>query len=129
MDWPIFSRLDKFKALGNGKYVACCPAHQDKTPSLAIEDKGDRLVLHCFAGCGTDDILTATGLTWNDLFTDNWEAAKHRAFAEAQINPKVNRRDHALSVVQIAMEDIHKGRALTIEDRAAVKRALGVLDG
>lgn len=36
-----------------------CPAHQDRTPSLSIRAGRSRLLLHCFAGCDTSDILRA----------------------------------------------------------------------
>jgi len=34
----LLSRLEKVKPHGNGKYLACCPAHNDKSPSLAIRE-------------------------------------------------------------------------------------------
>jgi hypothetical protein len=47
---------------------ACCPAHEDTTPSLAIDPGDDKILLHCFAGCTAEDILHALGLTMADLF-------------------------------------------------------------
>jgi DNA primase len=36
----------------NGSWMACCPAHDDKTPSLSVMDGDDvAVVLKCFAGC------------------------------------------------------------------------------
>lgn len=53
------------------EWVVRCPAHNDKTPSLAIRegDNGTPL-FHCFAGCLPDDILAARGFTWNNVLTD-----------------------------------------------------------
>lgn len=43
-----------------GKGVACCPAHDDRTPSLSLADGADgRLLLHCHAGCDFRDIMGA----------------------------------------------------------------------
>jgi DNA primase len=53
---------------GKGKWMACCPAHQDKSPSLAINEAKDRILIHCFAGCGAEDIAAAIGLNISDLF-------------------------------------------------------------
>ena len=37
----------------NGRgWMACCPAHDDRTPSLSIADGAEgRILLTCFAGC------------------------------------------------------------------------------
>jgi hypothetical protein len=45
-----------------------CPAHHDQRPSLSITRAPDRWLLNCFAGCRTEAILHATGLTWADLY-------------------------------------------------------------
>lgn len=60
--------LRKFRAIGGGKYQACCPAHDDKGPSLAIREMDDgRILLHCFAGCEVPSILDACGMTFADI--------------------------------------------------------------
>lgn len=65
----ILSRLEKVKRTGNGKWLACCPSHQDKSPSLAItETESGTMLIHCFAGCGVDEVLGAVGLDAADLF-------------------------------------------------------------
>lgn len=64
----ILSKFDIRKSYGNN-YSAICPAHQDRNPSLSITDCGDKLLIHCFAGCSTDDVLDAVGLHFNQLFT------------------------------------------------------------
>jgi len=47
----ILPLLDKVKKKGDNSWVVCCPAHDDKSPSLAIREVDDRLLIHCFAGC------------------------------------------------------------------------------
>jgi hypothetical protein len=38
--------------LGEGRYLARCPAHDDRNPSLSIIDgRNGRPVFHCFGGC------------------------------------------------------------------------------
>jgi putative DNA primase/helicase len=64
----ILSRLQKVKKVGNG-WQACCPAHADRDPSLRIDEgKDGRVLLKCFAGCDTKDIVAALGLRMTDLF-------------------------------------------------------------
>lgn len=56
------------KRNGNG-FMACCPAHEDKTPSLSISEGEDGCVLlKCHAGCTIEKVLKAIGLKMGDLF-------------------------------------------------------------
>lgn len=53
----------------NGQYSARCPGHADKHNSLSVSVGTDgKILLNCHAGCSTDDILGAMGLTMRDLF-------------------------------------------------------------
>ena len=63
----LLNKLEKVARLGDGRYKALCPAHADKTPSLAIKEADGRLLLHCFAGCGTADVLASVGLSFSDV--------------------------------------------------------------
>lgn len=64
----LLQRLDKVKKTGRDKWQACCPAHDDKGPSLAVRETDDgRVLIHCFAGCGAAEILDAVGLDWSVL--------------------------------------------------------------
>jgi len=65
----LLSRLDKVKSAGVNKWKACCPAHDDKSPSLAISETSDGTVLlRCWTGCTAKQIVTAMGLELRDLF-------------------------------------------------------------
>ncbi len=67
----LLSRLDGVRATGAGRYLAKCPAHRDRSPSLSIREVGDgRTLLHCFSGCAPADVLAAVGLNMADLFPD-----------------------------------------------------------
>ncbi|MBX3322460.1 MAG: DUF3987 domain-containing protein [Phycisphaeraceae bacterium] len=49
-------------------WSACCPAHDDRNPSLSIGVGADaRVLLHCHAGCAVEAILGALGLTLREL--------------------------------------------------------------
>lgn len=66
----LLSRLDKVRGK-HPKWQARCPAHSDNSPSLSIKEKDDgTLLVHCFAGCGGADVMTAIGLSMSDLFPD-----------------------------------------------------------
>lgn len=67
----LLSTLDKVRSNGKGRYQACCPSHADKSPSLQITDNGQRILIHCFAGCTSDEILAACGLDHGVLYPDD----------------------------------------------------------
>lgn len=65
----LLQRLDKVRPMGPGKWLACCPAHDDRSPSLSIRETDDgRLLVNCFASCPADDVVAAVGLTLADLY-------------------------------------------------------------
>ena len=67
----LLQRLDRIKETGHGKFIACCPAHDDRSPSLSISERDDgKVLIHCFAGCETEDVLSAIGLTFSDLMPE-----------------------------------------------------------
>ena len=76
----VAGRFDGAKVRGN-HCTAKCPCHDDKTASLSIDQKTgsdgrDRIFLHDHAGCDTDAILAAVGLTTRDLIVNpdpNWQ--------------------------------------------------------
>ncbi len=67
----FLSRLDGVHGHGN-KFTARCPAHDDHDPSLSItQGEDNRILLHCFAGCSTENIVSAMGLALKDLFPES----------------------------------------------------------
>jgi hypothetical protein len=49
-------------------YVARCPAHADRSPSLTFRDGQRGLLVHCWAGCSLGAIARAVGAGVSDLF-------------------------------------------------------------
>ena len=68
----LLSRLSGVKG-GNGKWIAQCPAHTDRSPSLGIKADGDKILINCLSGCGAGDVLDSIGMTFSDLFPDRSE--------------------------------------------------------
>ena len=71
----VLDRLEKVTG-SKGKWMACCPAHQDKSPSLAVTETDDRVLVHCFSGCDTQDVTAAIGLNVADLFYNKLAGAE-----------------------------------------------------
>lgn len=115
----LLSRMDKCRSAGAGKWMACCPAHDDRTPSLSIKQlECGKILLHCFAGCGADEIRIALNMDWSDLCSEDWTP--------------VNRpREPALdaAIVIIARDNISRGIELNDADMQRYKKAVRRLYG
>lgn len=63
--------LDNVKKHHDG-WIAYCPAcgHTDKRPTLVVNERDHRILLHCYRGCAALDVVGALGLTLADLFND-----------------------------------------------------------
>ena len=46
----ILDRLEGVRKFGSG-WIAKCPAHKDRSPSLSIKEGERGVMLRCFAGC------------------------------------------------------------------------------
>ena len=64
--------LKNVKKVRENQYMALCPAHNDKNPSLSIglSENKNQILLHCYAGCSADDVLNTVGLKKKDLFNN-----------------------------------------------------------
>jgi hypothetical protein len=65
----FLDNLEKVRVTREHQWQACCPAHDDRTPSLSIALGDDeRILLTCHAGCDVQSILQALHLELKDLF-------------------------------------------------------------
>ena len=71
----LLPRLEKVKRRGDNSWMALCPAHNDKNPSLAVTEKDGTVLLHCFSHqCDVSDIVHAVGLEISELFPEQIKA-------------------------------------------------------
>lgn len=116
----LVERLDGVRQTGPGRWIARCPAHEDKSPSLSVRE-GDTgaVLLHCFAGCDVHAVTAALGVTVTDLFPDRPADRMH----ERQRREPFNARDvlacvsHELTVALVVMRELEAGEPLTAESR------------
>lgn len=117
----VLTRLHGVKPNGSGKWKACCPAHDDKDPSLSIKEGSDgRVLLHCWAGCETRDVTAAIGLELRDLFPGEKKLRR---------GPSKQALLHEQIVYHIAVNSLMRGNHLSAEDQARfqlAKQRLGV---
>lgn len=66
----LLAQLDRVGHHGAGRYIAKCPSHTDKSPSLSVSEGERGLLLKCWAGCTLDEITAALGTEIKDLFFD-----------------------------------------------------------
>lgn len=118
----FLARLDGVQARGPGSWIARCPAHTDKTPSLSIRECGDGTILiKCFAGCEAADIVAAVGLELVDLFPPS--DIDYEKPHQPRRRPRIDARDlirvlrRALLVVALAAEQLSRGEPLSEEDQ------------
>jgi putative DNA primase/helicase len=70
----LLARFADVDEQSDGGYGALCPAHNDSRPSLRIWRGDDNKVrVTCRAGCASDDVVKAAGLTWPDMFNATGE--------------------------------------------------------
>lgn len=108
-------------------YLAHCPSHEDSNPSLRVAVGEDKVLLKCRAGCKTEDVLAALGLTMRDLATmkvDKASAPARRASTDAPASP---------AAVAALAADLDRWHAAYFTDEAAevreyAARRFGVTD-
>ena len=118
----ILPRLDKVRQVGSDRYMACCPAHDDKTPSMTITDTGDKVLVHCFAGCSTAEIIDAMGAKWKDLYPEDTDF--YRSFADMPKLPEPDPLRVEENICLIAQSKIERGEELSMEEQARVEVAI-----
>ena len=120
----LLNRLSRVKKTGADRWMACCPAHQDKTASLSIKDLPDgRVLLHCFAGCDPDSVLAAVGLTFSDLMPERLQADfKSVRFAFSALDA-LRALLADLLFIRLCALSLAQGRALIESDREALHQS------
>jgi hypothetical protein len=65
----LLDRLSGVKQTATGRWIAKCPAHADRSPSLSIREVDDgRVLVYDFGGCEVGAVLAALGLQLCDLY-------------------------------------------------------------
>jgi hypothetical protein len=122
----ILPKLSNVRKRQPYQWSACCPAHEDRNPSLSVRvaDSG-AVLLHCFANCSLTEILDSVGLNASDLFPCN-EGQK----VAPSRNPRLLTATQALELlsdeaelIAIAGANIAYGSPLTDTDRQRVLNA------
>ena len=123
----FLSHLEGVRSTGQDRWIARCPAHSDKSPSLAIRETDDRVLIHCFAGCDVHEVVSAVDLKLSDLFPQKIPVEGNkpisRPFPAADILQCLSSEALFLSLVAISLakigmvEDSDKNRLIISANR------------
>jgi hypothetical protein len=115
----LLDRLDGVRGVGTGRWIARCPAHDDRDPSLSVRELDDgRVLIKCHAGCKAEAVMAAKDLSMSDLFPAG--PLYHNAKSVLRFSES---RAYHESVVEIAAADLRRGARFGPEDVARVKAA------
>ena len=121
----FLSRLNQVRKTGTDSWLARCPAHDDKRPSMSIRELSDgRVLAHCFAGCSFEEIAEASGTAIDEFFPERplYQRAKplRRRFPAADVLEALSFES---SVVYFAAAHLAQGNALPESDRERLNLA------
>ena len=124
----LLNRLHGVKQTGPNKWLAKCPAHDDRSPSLAIRlAYDDKVLLHCFGGCSVVDVVGSMGLQLSDLFPKqpgNGKPINQPRFNAAELMALCIQES---MILVVAIGDCLAGKSLADDDQARVNRAMETL--
>lgn len=113
----LLSMLDGVKRTGQGKWLAKCPSHEDRTASLSIRELDDgRVLVHCFAGCDVHEVVGSVGLRIDDLFPPReieHGKPERRPFPAPDILRAIA---HETMIVYLSAQAVAKGEVLPESD-------------
>lgn len=119
----LLDRLDGVRQTGPGRWLARCPAHEDRSPSLSIRELDDgRVLVHDFGGCDTQAVLDSLGLEMQTLFPERLAGSGPVAGGYTSTHSRVPARDlleiisEEVSVISIIAADFCDKRSISEED-------------
>lgn len=115
-----FVQLAGAKRIRNGQYLALCPSHRDRKPSLSIREGKRAILLKCWSqNCTAKEITAALGIRLGDLWY--LQRTDPKAIREAE-----KKRREEDQVTQTITSSIHWHQNY-LERWSRVSTALGYL--
>lgn len=112
----LIDRLSGVRRTGDGRWIAKCPAHQDRSPSLSVRELQDgRTLVHCFGGCEVAAVLAAAGVQFDALFPPR-SSADHAIRDRFPAADVLRALVSELTVVTVIVGDIERGRSVAKSD-------------
>lgn len=127
----LLDRLEKVKQTGPGRWLARCPAHADKRPSLTIKETDDGTVLvKCWTGCSAAEVVAAAGVELRDLFPEKLPDPRGPVRTGERWVPRdvLRALAHEVRFTAICAGDMAQGQTLPPEDVQRLQVAARRLD-
>src|SRR5215218_4921040 len=104
------------------KAMSFCPAHDDRsTPSLSLKAENGKLLLHCFAGCQPEDIVSEMGLQMKDLFVEGGGGIFTPPNTPARLHAQ-SEKPHANGQNERASGDARSEHGCTLKEYSEMKK-------
>lgn len=121
----LLNALNKVKQTGKDQWLACCPVHDDKNPSMSISVKDGKVLCHCHScGANGSDAVQAVGLSTAEVFygAEPWEftdTAEREKYAAKHENHKIWK---AKNYLEIAQAHLNQGLPITPQEKEKIER-------
>ena len=114
----LLSRLHGVRRTGPDRYIAFSTTRDERTPSLAIRETNEGVLLvHDFGGASIDEVLDPIGLTTSDLFpTKLGGTPPMRKRGLLTAGQALDLLTFEASLVRLAAQNLAGGHALTEAD-------------
>ena len=117
----IASGLKKVKWCGDYRFVACCPGHDDRSPSFVASDVGGKILVKCFAGCTQTDVINAL----RDLGL--WHTATIHQIHRRKCSELKKDIRHHQQILWLGVAQTKTGQELSEMDQAQMKESIQFL--
>lgn len=121
----ILPKLEKVRQTGRANWITCCPAHEDRSPSLTLHETNDgRILARCHAGCNFEEIVNAVGLGYEPWFPPkqdgDFKKPVRRAYPAADVLEALH---FETLLIATAASNIANGVVLSVEDKDRIMAA------
>jgi putative DNA primase/helicase len=103
-------------------WIARCPAHDDRNPSLSIRDADGKVLVRCHAGCEQERVIAA--LRGRGLWTENGPRSRSWTARRKPVEPALDRDDARRTEAALANWQATKPAQATPTEAYLVSRGI-----
>lgn len=105
-------------------WIACCPAHDDSSPSLQVDvGASGNTLIHCWSGCSVEEVCDSVGIKMVSLFPDD-------GYRQESYRKKPHKdNDYHEFVLHISKQQRKNGKKQSKADKVAEMESFMALRG